>query len=204
MDRLLVKSFGHFYCANHFPDIPEGKGLLLLPNHMSWWDGFFADYICRKLHDRLFHVMMLEEQLRRFWFFRKVGAFSINPADRASTAETMCYANDVLNAGSVVVMFPQGVLEPYDRRPFRLKESGLRMICGGGAEDFMVMPVGLKICYFTERYPDIICRFGDPIAQGMAVSDFPLFSRLFSENIAMLDQASYNRTFEGDLFRWRI
>ena len=44
----------------------EEKGLpvLLISNHISWWDGFWVVYLNIKLFHRKFYFMMLEEELR--------------------------------------------------------------------------------------------------------------------------------------------
>ena len=52
--------------------------VLLISNHISWWDGFWAMYINLKVLKRKFHFMMLEEQLRKYWFFNYTGGFSVN------------------------------------------------------------------------------------------------------------------------------
>ena len=145
MDRLLKKTFNSFFLVNKFPEIPEGKGLLITPIHMSWWDGFFADYLTRRFHDKLFHVMMLEEQLKRFWFFTRVGAFSIHPPDKESVKETMVYTNHLLNQDEgIVVMFPQGILQLYDKRPIELKKRGMEIITSCEVNNYVIMPLGLK------------------------------------------------------------
>ncbi len=51
----------------HEKDLP----ILLITNHISWWDGFWADYINMKLFHRKFYFMMLEEQLLKHMFFNK-------------------------------------------------------------------------------------------------------------------------------------
>ena len=37
--------------------VPEDKPLLLVGNHFSWWDGFFAYYLNYTLWRRKFHVI---------------------------------------------------------------------------------------------------------------------------------------------------
>ena len=63
--------------------VPEDKPLLLVGNHFSWWDGFFAYYLNYTLWRRKFHVMMLEEQLEKRMFLNKVGAYSVKRGSRS-------------------------------------------------------------------------------------------------------------------------
>ncbi len=199
--RLLKKSFSHFFLANEIPTLPEEKALLITPNHMSWWDGFFVDYICRRCLDRRFHVMMLEDQLRRFWFFQKLGAFSIEQGDEDKVAETMNYTAGLLrDPENLVVMFPQGVLTAYDRRPIKLKSGGITMLAQESPGTFVILPLCCKILYHTEQYPEIIAAFGAPMEPVEAAGDFTSYIKNFNDTMTLLDSTSYSRRYIRDLF----
>lgn len=201
IERQLRRHFGHFFLVSPVPDIPPDTGLLITPNHMSWWDGFLIDYLCRAVFQRTFHIMMLENQLRRYWFFQKLGAFSINPHDPASVNETIAYTADILSShDNLAVLFPQGILEPYDRRPFNLKRKGLESIAAAATRPLRIIPLGLKISFFSEQRPDIFVRFGEALKHESIRTDFNTFEHSFIDNINQLDKASYERTYVADLF----
>jgi 1-acyl-sn-glycerol-3-phosphate acyltransferase len=94
--RLLKKHFNSFLLTNNLPDINNHK-LIITPNHFSWWDGFFIDFVNEKLIKRKLHILMLEDQLKRYWFFRKLGAYGFNPSNPKSIIEAVNYTKDVLN-----------------------------------------------------------------------------------------------------------
>ena len=82
--------------------------ILLIGNHISWWDGFFALWLNQQVFQRNYYVMMLEEELNKRKFMRQGGAFSINPGNR-SIVESLSYTTSLLNdPGNLVVVFPQG------------------------------------------------------------------------------------------------
>lgn len=90
--------------------IPEGP-VLLLQNHFSWWDGYWSYFIAEKILKRSFHVMMLEEQLKKRLFLVRTGAFSINPEGK-NMLTSMRYAADLLiNPENVVTIYPQGRIQ---------------------------------------------------------------------------------------------
>jgi 1-acyl-sn-glycerol-3-phosphate acyltransferase len=95
-EYLLKKNFSHFYLFGNIPSPDKEKSLLVTPNHFSWWDGFFIDYAVRKLFNRNFYILMLEEQLRKYKFFRKLGAFSIEPKSKKGMLESLLYAGNLL------------------------------------------------------------------------------------------------------------
>lgn len=88
---------------------------LVIANHISWWDGFFIWHLNKKHIHKKFHLMMLEEQLMKFSFFRKLGAYSIQPTKK-SILESIAYTNELLSdKNNMVVMYPQGKIHSiYD------------------------------------------------------------------------------------------
>ncbi|MHC1707057.1 MAG: lysophospholipid acyltransferase family protein [Bacteroidales bacterium] len=98
----------------HFAERP----LILIGNHFSWWDGFFADHINAKLFHRKLHIMMLEEQLKPRMFLNKAGAFSIDPGKR-DMIESIEYSAEILrNPENILVMYPQGEIQSMHRQLF--------------------------------------------------------------------------------------
>ena len=201
IDSLLRKHFTGFYQVNAFPPVPPQGGLLILPNHMSWWDGFFIDYVCRHyLPHHPFYIMMLEKQLQRYWFFKKLGAYSINPGQGRSVLETMKYTLDLLSDTSAVVMFPQGVLQPYSPDEYHFEKGGLRYLVSRNSHDFHILPVAFKIQYYEDREPEIACRFGIVKEASMFREDLFPAVRDFDENIKALERESLKRNYSNDLF----
>lgn len=189
-DRLLRKNFGNFYLVNDPPDADNSAGLIITPNHFSWWDGFIADFISRKLIKRKIHVMMLEEQLHRYWFFKKVGAYSINTANPVSMVKTLRYTADI--AGSpenTVVLFPQGKIQPLNEKSVSIKE-GLKILLDKVDFELYVLPVAVKIEYGNKKNPDIAVRFGRLLKATEIQSDFGVFAAEFTKNLESLKTAT--------------
>jgi len=200
MNNLLKKNFSHFYLVNNFPDIPEDKGLIITPNHISWWDGFFAEYLFKKYLNRNLYIMMLEEQLKRYWFFRMLGAYSINPASPLSIRETVNYTREVVaDPKNFIVTFPQGEIESFEKRPLTLRR-GLNFIVKGIEKDFLVLPVGFKIQYYNEKYPSIIVRFSNLLQGKEIIKNYSLYESEFVNNIDMIVEAAEKKLFVKDLF----
>jgi 1-acyl-sn-glycerol-3-phosphate acyltransferase len=89
---------------------PDDRSILLIPNHFSWWDGFFAWHLNQKLFQKRYHVLMLEHELSKRMFFSRVGAFSVNLNSR-SIIQSLNYCSEVLNnKDNLLLMFPQGKL----------------------------------------------------------------------------------------------
>ncbi|MFT5915984.1 MAG: 1-acyl-sn-glycerol-3-phosphate acyltransferase [Flammeovirgaceae bacterium] len=92
--------------------IEKTKSVLILANHFSWWDGFFVYELNRLILGKRFHVMMLEEQLRKNPFLKRVGAYSIDKSSGRKSLESLNYSAELLhNPNNLVLMFPQGQIE---------------------------------------------------------------------------------------------
>jgi len=101
--------------------------LLIISNHMSWWDGFLAMHLNLKLFNRKFHFMMLEEQLRKYWFFNHIGGYSVHKRSR-SVIESIQYTSELLrNPENMVLIFPQGKIQSMHKQTFEF-EKGLEKI----------------------------------------------------------------------------
>ena len=93
---LLKKSFFDFRIINEQPEIDQSKSLILTPNHFSWWDGFFVYWLNNRTLNKKLFIMMLEDQLKRYWFFQKVGCYSIDLNDNRKIVASLKYTIDLL------------------------------------------------------------------------------------------------------------
>lgn len=200
MNRMLKKNFSHFYLVNEYPQALKESKLVITPNHISWWDGFFAEFLFSKLLNRKLHIMMLEEQLKKYWFFKKLGAYSIQPDSIRSILETARYTMELINnPNNYVITYPQGEIESFEKRPLTLKE-GLKYFIKGIENEFYVLPVGFKIHHYNEKYPSIIVRFGKPLNGNVVLSSYSTFKNEFMDNLDQLAEAAEKKEFIKDLF----
>lgn len=199
MNWLLKKNFSHFYLVNEMPIIPDKYGLVITPNHISWWDGFFVEFLLTKRINRKIFIMMLEDQLRRYMFFKYLGAFSINTKSAKSIIETSFYSKKIVSdIQNYLVFYPQGEIEPFDKIPPSIKD-GLRIFIND-VNNTLVLPIAFKIQYYNEKYPAVIVRFGEFIKSDLVISNYDNYKKQFETNIQQLNKAAISKTFIKDLF----
>jgi len=200
INRLLRKNFSHFYLVSEPPNVADDTGLLITPNHFSWWDGFFIDYVMRRYSDRILYIMMLEEQLKRYWFFRNLGAYSIDLHNPNKVIESIQYTQQIVNnPENFVVYYSQGEIRPYDERPLAIK-PGLQKVLTGLKTPSVVVPAAFKIQYGNEQTPDVFACFAAPIRGEQITNNFEMFTRAWSKNIDELDEASRKKEYIINLF----
>jgi len=155
---LLRFRFDRFYLCSPFPEMKGHKSLLITPNHFSWWDGFFIHLINRKKIKKPFYIMMLQSQLKRYWYFRHVGAFSIDPGNRKGVMESLNYCRSLLKKKDAsVILFPQGEIEPYEKTDLSFFSGALRFLVKQRDSSFKMLPICFKIHYSNRKKPDIYC-----------------------------------------------
>ncbi|MDQ3021517.1 MAG: lysophospholipid acyltransferase family protein [Bacteroidota bacterium] len=188
---LLKFNFNKFILINEIPDVTNCKGLIVTPNHFSWWDGFFIEYLMRKFTKRKLFIMMLEKQLKRFWFFKYLGAFSIRQKSIFSLSETIKYARTILTSSfSYLVFYPQGEIQNYEKKFIKLKRG---LIAVTSDIECSVLIVSFKIIYRADKKPDVYCRFGEEPILNLSKDDFVCYERLFLKNIEQLDEEISNK-----------
>lgn len=187
LDRLLKSSFKEFYLVNDFPSLDAQKGLLVTANHFSWWDGFFVYYLLKKNTNKKVYVMMLEEQLKRYWFFAKLGCYSIDLQKAASTISTLRYTLDLLkDPGNSVLIFPQGEIEPYETRPIKFK-GGIEFLIKHAKQDFQILNLAFKISYAEDKLPSVYALADKPLTSSLIIHHPHLHKESFNKNILALD-----------------
>ncbi len=199
--RILRNNFSAFYLINELPEIDKKQALLITPNHISWWDGFFIDFITRPRINRKIHLMMLEAELEKIKFFTKVGAFSINPGNRKSIIETRDYLKEITdNTGNFAVIYPQGEIEPFEKPKLSVK-NGLAFFANSLKPDTIILPMAFKTQFYNKKHPAILSRAGKPLPASIVASEYEYYVKEFQLNVDLLNKYIFsNPEPENNLF----
>lgn len=133
--------------------------ILIISNHVSWWDGFWAEYLNLKLfHRKFFYFMMLEEQLRKNRFLNYTGGFSIKKKAR-SIIESLDYTAGLLDDNrNYVLIFPQGEIRSIYNDQIRF-DKGLEFILKKLTGKIHFIFLVSLIDYFSEQKPSLYMYF---------------------------------------------
>lgn len=151
--------------------LPPQQPLLLVANHCSWWDAFALREAQRVLRPGApVHTVMLRSELRRFPFFRWLGAVGIEPGSPGSVAHAVRGLQARLRArpDAVVLFFPQGRIWPSFRRPLGF-QRGVELLARRLAP-VTTLPVGLHLEPLVSPAPSILVSVGEPL-DGPAAAD---------------------------------
>ncbi|MDD2411284.1 MAG: lysophospholipid acyltransferase family protein [Bacteroidales bacterium] len=149
---LLKRKFKSIDIQGEYND--TGKPVLVIANHIGWWDGFWLMHLNLKILHRKFHFMMLEEQLKKHWYFQYTGAFSVKKHSR-SVVESINYTTELLNdSKNMVFMFPQGEINSLYNNVMHF-EKGIQRIIEHCHDEVQVIFVANLIDYFSNSKPSL-------------------------------------------------
>ncbi|MGC8866062.1 MAG: lysophospholipid acyltransferase family protein [Bacteroidales bacterium] len=165
--------------------VPRSASTMLISNHFSWWDGFFAWYLNQKLIHRRIYVMMLEEQLKIRPFFARVGAFGIKTG-RREVMKAIRYSADVLSQpGNLLVMFPQGIIQSQHRSYLNF-QRGVEEILKGCSPAPDLLFCATLVDYYSFRRPSLTMHLRSFEMPG---ADKRTLESAFNEHLALARNA---------------
>ncbi|MGN7359239.1 lysophospholipid acyltransferase family protein [Paenibacillus sp. SAF-054] len=153
------RSFG--MTGNVDPPDAGDRPVLYMMNHSTWWDGLLVCLAVRQRSAREHYMMMEERQLRKYGFFRKLGAYSIDRERPADIRASLRYTASLLRQGAGAWIFPQGEIRHVEERPLRFK-PGIGLILKLVPQT-VVVPVTLYHGFGRHEKPEASIRFGDPL-----------------------------------------
>jgi 1-acyl-sn-glycerol-3-phosphate acyltransferase len=148
----IRKHFHEVFISGEFRE--KGLPVLLISNHISWWDGFWAMYLNLKLLHRKFHFMMLEDQLKKYSFFINSGGYSVRKGSR-SVIESIDYTVKILSdKRNLVLLFPQGTISSLYEQHIKF-ERGLERIMKEVQGRVQVIFMANLVEYFSQEKPSL-------------------------------------------------
>jgi 1-acyl-sn-glycerol-3-phosphate acyltransferase len=148
------RNFHSIRVFGDFTNLPTK--VILVSNHLSWWDGFLLLYLTEHLLKRTFYVAMLERELSSRKFLRWLGAFSINPE---SSRRSVRYIDSLITNPwpLAVALFPQGEIRPDDPTLFQCRH-GLSLL--RSPDETAILPLSIKFHYGSYRVPSVYITLG--------------------------------------------
>ncbi|QKG80120.1 hypothetical protein FHG85_07550 [Tenuifilum thalassicum] len=157
---FLFKVYANLLLNLHFREIriegdftPDNRSVLLIPNHFSWWDGFFAWKLNTMLLRKEFYLMMLESELKKHRFLKKLGAYAIVPTSKGML-ESLRFASEVLTQpNNVLVYYPQGRLHSQHHMGLEF-QKGIERIAQQ-SDNFRLLMCANLIDYYNYKKPSL-------------------------------------------------
>jgi len=161
---LLKHHFHAIHILGEIPDPAPKLPLILLPNHSTWWDGFFVYLLNKKLFHRKLYLMMLEEQLAKYYFFSKLGVYGMEPKSGKGVIASLRYTVSIMReaplTSPLICVFPQGELRPSGMRPLGYKR-GIEWIIEKYSKTVNLLPLAIRCEFLDDQRPEVFFLFGE-------------------------------------------
>lgn len=151
------------------PFPPAGRDpLLIVLNHPAWWDPMICLVLCDLLADRDQFAAIDAEAVKRYAFFKKLGFIPVDTKSLRGAAEFVRTGATILSEPARVYwVTAQGRFTDVRERPLAINSGvghlAARLTAG------TVLPLALEYTFWTERTPEALVRFGEPLR----VADHP-------------------------------
>jgi 1-acyl-sn-glycerol-3-phosphate acyltransferase len=155
---------GALHVLNLPADLPAGRPVLLVGNHVSNWDGFLFRELQRRLRPNWpIYSVMLEEELRRYPIIRLLGGIGIRPDSSASVASSLRRVAALRKDSPDFFLsyFPQGRIYPSFKRPLDFR-AGIDLFVRALAP-LTLLPVGLHMEPLRKLSPSVVMSLGRPM-----------------------------------------
>ncbi len=128
--------------AEGLSNVPREGPAILASNHLSFCDSIFLPLVLRR---RITFVAKAEyfEDRRKAWFFRAMGQIPIKREGGSASAGAMLAAKDVLDAGGLFGIYPEGTRSP-DGRLYKGHTGVARLALGCGVPVLAVAMIGTE------------------------------------------------------------
>jgi 1-acyl-sn-glycerol-3-phosphate acyltransferase len=157
--RKMRSAFRGLWLKGSLPPITPGQGLVVYANHTSFWDGFVVHQLGQAANWSAY-AMMEEENLAKYPFHTRIGAFSVRRGDPRSALETLKYAKGVLHGpNEAIFVFPQGEIRPPSTELGPLKRGLDVLVRSAKAR---AVPVAIRYVFFENERPDVLVEVGQP------------------------------------------
>jgi 1-acyl-sn-glycerol-3-phosphate acyltransferase len=168
-------------------NLPNDVPLLLAANHVSWWDPFTLREVQRVLRPASpVFVVMLERELARRPYFRRMGVHGIEPGSGASLRTCIRRLRRQLEdrPDGSVVFFPQGRIWPSFQRPLDF-HPGIGLLARELAP-LIVLPVALHVEPLNSIRATVFASAAAPIPVDGALDPAEVESAVAAELDALL------------------
>lgn len=164
MARTMARRFHAIRMAKTGrPCLVDGRPAVLYANHPSWWDPALFIVLATRLFSARSGFGPIDlEALRRYRFMSRIGLFGVEQGTRRGAARFLHTAERILaQQDAILWITPEGEFTDVRARPVRLR-PGLAHLARRCPHAIFV-PLALEYPFWTERTPEALCRFGEPL-----------------------------------------
>jgi 1-acyl-sn-glycerol-3-phosphate acyltransferase len=143
--------------------LPPGRPAIVYTNHPSWWDPvLFIVLATVAFADRRGYGPMDAAALNRYRFMRRIGLFGVESGTRRGAAQFLRTSLRILkDPDAMLWVTAEGAFTDPRERPIQLQPGVAHLASRVG--NAIILPLAIEYPFWNERYPEALCRFGEPL-----------------------------------------
>ncbi|MCC2662364.1 MAG: putative phospholipid/glycerol acyltransferase [Geminicoccaceae bacterium] len=189
MRRFLQRNFHAIRIARSGqPRLPPERPAIVYTNHPSWWDPALLIVLANTLFaGRPAYGPMDRKGLEKYRFMERIGIFGVEPGTLRGAAAFRSTGLRILeDPHAMLWVTAEGSFTDPRVRPLRLQPGVAHLM--SQARHAVAVPLALEYPFWDERYPEALCRFGEPLP-GAAAGSVEDWRRLLEERLTVaMDQ----------------
>jgi 1-acyl-sn-glycerol-3-phosphate acyltransferase len=166
VNRWMLKRHFHQIWTKGFEELKNldpKRPIIFYANHSNWWDGLIGFYLTRDLLKIDGYMMVMAKQLKKYSFFKWIGAFSVDRESPISAFRSLEYIVKLLSDNKkqprALWIFPQGELLANDYRPIKFMR-GLDWLIKQLPQSQLVA-VTFRYEFLNEQLPEVFLSFNE-------------------------------------------
>lgn len=161
--RYVRKHFHALRISNtSHPFPPAEEPVLIVLNHPSWWDPLVGVVLSTQFADRDHFAAIDAVAVQQYGFFKRLGFVGVDTTSLRGAVRFLRIGQEILSTpGRVFWVTAQGRFTDVRERPLNLR-SGVGHLAAR-LDRGTVIPLALEYAFWTERTPEALVRFGDPL-----------------------------------------
>ncbi len=188
MQRQMRAAFRAVRLARpRLPDFAADRPVIVYSNHPSWWDPAFFIVLSDALFpDRESFGPMDVTMIERYRFMRRIGIFGVEQDGGRGAAAFLRTSERILqDPRRMLWITSQGRFSDPRTRPLELRGGTARLM--SRIPDLVALPLALEYPFWTEKRPEALALFGEPVRAREGESVDALNARLALELTRGLD-----------------
>ena len=157
----------YIHNMNTITDLAKHSGVIIAPNHVSYWDSCLYFVLSHQLSNRAF-VFVARDTLLRLPFLRWCGALPINTRSKREAIQQLISAKSLHTSPSQFWIFPQGEHRPAHLQPLQFKKG---VIVLAQQLHLPIVPVSIDYLYKDSEQPVAYISFRSPLPHSTTIAE---------------------------------
>ncbi|GAA5521181.1 lysophospholipid acyltransferase family protein [Aliifodinibius salicampi] len=194
---LFKRRFSKVWLKQEYQPDNSSKTIYYL-NHHSWWDGLIPFLLNEYIFHQRARAVMGIQQMQKYSFFKKIGAFSINRNDQRQTLRSLRYAVESFERPNAsLFIYPQGEITPPGSSLHF--EKGLAWL-SQQLTDIEIVPIGIYIHTVRNDKPELHLWIGPSIKTETSHSKQELTQKFENKLENILEKLRETAGFDDSIF----